>query len=548
MSAICCGCLNRGRKMIQIRERSARNCLIQIISEIPMAYQENLRLCYECAALLVKFASFKEQVMRSYRDYNDFITNPLQPIQPISRLQAKKLHDLSNEQTDVYEDPPEVKSEEPEVEVKNVYKIESLKTRNMQETREYTQVELTGDEIEEERRLLENGEDYVNAMFRCEKCIATFPNSEDLEDHTTNKHLLNASNYKCSICQCTFATEFSYNYHTNKHTTRYECSVCKQRFVNKRDAARHYSITHCVGMDVEVKNNDEDTNESRGQDGIQHPCEFCPKTFKWKTSLRKHLETHSIENGQKRKPYCTPCRLSFTTTSNLQKHVRTSSKHQIQLKLRKLKEMNSSHEKQENIKEKINEIKSSVNNSRHQFPCNQCDKRFLWRGNLLRHLQSHLAKAKGDLVCEPCNRTFSSIATYQQHMKISKKHATENDFKFMCSDCGKRFPTKSRLRDHINWEHLKNYVYTCDECQKVFKTSNSVYLHKQAVHRKDVIEHLCDHCGKPFPNGAKLRAHILGAHGVSEHACGRCGASFAWHSCLSRHVRQKHRGGRVNGD
>ncbi|OWR50565.1 zinc finger protein 57 isoform 1 [Danaus plexippus plexippus] len=442
---------------------------------LQMAYQENLRLCYECAALLVKFASFKEQVMRSYRDYNDFITNPLQPIQPISRLQAKKLHDLSNGQTDVYEDPPEVKSEETEVEVKNVYKIESLKTRNMQETREYTQVELTGDEIEEERRLLEMGEDYVNAMFRCEKCIATFPNSEDLEDHTTNKHLLNASNYKCSICQCTFATEFSYNYHTNKHTTRYECSVCKQRFVNKRDAARHYSITHCVGMDVEVKNNDEDNNESRGQDGIQHPCEFCPKTFKWKTSLRKHLETHSIENGQKRKPYCTPCRLSFTTTSNLQKHVRTSSKHQIQLKLRKLKEMNSSHEKQENIKEKINEIKSSVNNSRHQFPCNQCDKRFLWRGNLLRHLQSHLAKL-------------------------------------------------------------------------VFKTSNSVYLHKQAVHRKDVIEHLCDHCGKPFPNGAKLRAHILGAHGVSEHACGRCGASFAWHSCLSRHVRQKHRGGRVNGD
>jgi hypothetical protein len=38
-------------------------------------------------------------------------------------------------------------------------------------------------------------------------------------------------------------------------------------------------------------------------------------------------------------------------------------------------------------------------------------------------------RANGDLVCEPCNRTFSSIATYKQHMKISKKHVSENDFK-----------------------------------------------------------------------------------------------------------------------
>ncbi|CAH0757600.1 unnamed protein product [Diatraea saccharalis] len=79
-------------------------------------------------------------------------------------------------------------------------------------------------------------------------------------------------------------------------------------------------------MLVEREDEKQDARES-------FPCEFCDKIFRWKTSLRKHIEMHRIETGQKRKPYCEPCRLSFSTTFNLQKHTRTSSKHKIQLKL-----------------------------------------------------------------------------------------------------------------------------------------------------------------------------------------------------------------------
>ncbi|CAH0730998.1 unnamed protein product, partial [Brenthis ino] len=565
-SKLCCGCLHYGRKMIKIDYEYDIKCFSQIISEIPMLHTNTLLfLCYECAALLKKFTKFKLQVRTSYKCFYDYALENFKYTYPLPRLQTKQLYNLctpetptDNEDTIIdiiqteieeynpIEDEREFSDDEPLIKIKKKKRKNGVKTQKSDS--EYIEIELNQAEIEEERRIFSMKEDYINAMFRCEKCIMSFPNADDLSDHIRIKHEMHSSKYKCSICECSFSTEVSYNYHTHKHTHRYQCNVCSERFVNKRAVLKHYNIVHCFGTNVdydfEKKNENDEQNENKNDQTIStqeqiFPCEFCGKTFKWRTSLRKHLETHRIEAGEKRKPYCAPCRISFTTTSNLQKHVRTSSKHQIQLKLRKLTE--TIPDLTTTDKRKAHqEILSTVNKSRHQFACTQCDKRFLWRGNLLRHLHSHAAKAKGDLVCKPCNKTFSSIATYQQHMKISKKHVSENDFKFMCSDCGKRFPTKSRLRDHINWEHLKNFVYSCDECHKVFKTSNSVYLHKQ-VHRKDTVQHLCDHCGKPFPNHAKLRSHMLGQHGGAAHACAHCGARFAWHSCLSRHVRHKHR-------
>ncbi|XP_068627393.1 zinc finger protein 57-like [Battus philenor] len=421
----------------------------------------------------------------------------------------------------------------------------------------YKEVELTDKELKEERRVLAAKDDYVNAMYKCENCILAFPNADDLKDHFSLKHELNASNFKCEVCCCTFAREISYNYHIKKHRRRFRCIVCRNNFNSKLGASKHYNFVHSqsidhsydvnVTLDVKTDAQDETQMTASGEEPASFPCELCDKSFRWKTSLRKHLELHRIETGQKRKPYCETCSLSFTTTSNLQKHVKTSSKHKIQLKLRKLRESaedEGSAEKQHSI---IEQIIHSVNKEREMFPCPQCDKKFQWRGNLARHLHSHAARAKGDLVCTPCNRTFSSKATYEQHMRISMKHVSENDFKYMCSECGKRFSNKTRLRDHVMWDHLKNFIYKCAQCQKVFKSNTSLYLHKQNVHQKDQAGHLCQHCGKSFPNQAKLRAHVAGMHGrEGPYRCSACGARFSWHSCLSRHVRRCTASGTTN--
>ncbi|KAJ8706576.1 hypothetical protein PYW07_012654 [Mythimna separata] len=639
---------------------------MQIISDLAFSEADSipLWLCWECDARMIGFTKFKLQVRTSYSLFYDYVkqnTN-LSKLQPAQRLTTHKLHNFtlqnneqqqqpfqiittenneqpeSPENIDVYTNTGDSNSED-EKPVMSLAKkqkrvnriilggIKKKKKRKRKEVELYKEIELSTEDLKEERRLAMMKEDYVNAMFRCERCILSFPNAEDLKDHVSVKHELNAINFKCAICECTFSSEVSYNYHTNKHRRRYECATCAERCASKRAVLKHYEMSHYHGSEVSYnyhtnkhrrryecatcaercaskravlkhyemshyhgpsieidvqshqQQNGGTTDDAEGteengtrQSSATFSCEFCEKSFRWKASLRKHVETHRIETGQKRKPYCEPCRLSFTNTSNLQKHVKTSSKHQIQLKLRKLTESlpedSSNPEKHQQF---IDQIKCSVNSAKEKFPCPQCDKKFQWRGNLLRHLNSHVASAKekypcpqcdkkfqwrgnllrhlnshvaranGELVCEPCNRTFSSIATYKQHMKISRKHVSENDFKYMCSDCGKRFANKTRLKDHVDWEHLKNYVHTCPVCQKVFKSHTSLYLHKQVVHKKDNAEHLCDHCGKPFPNQAKLRCHMMALHSsTSAYKCNTCGARFSWLSCLSRHNKKLH--------
>ncbi|CAK1553191.1 unnamed protein product [Leptosia nina] len=401
----------------------------------------------------------------------------------------------------------------------------------------YTEFELSKEEIKDERQQHILSDEYVNAMFKCDLCATTYTNTEDLDEHITKKHDVK-SRYICPICKCGFNSTISFKYHINRHKIRYECNICCTRFIYKREVIKHHNMVHYLGDEISNENeesqNVQDAQTSEKQNVFV--CDTCTKVFRWKPSLKKHLERHSIESGQKRKPFCEPCNLYFSATANLRRHVRTSSKHQIQLKLRKLKDTN-----EEDKSVAIKQICSSVNSSRQTFCCPQCDKKFQWYGNLMRHMRGHKAKESGELVCVPCNQSFSSIATYQQHMAISKKHVSENDCKYMCSDCGKRFADKSRLKDHINWDHLKNYVYTCTVCQKSFKTRNTLYVHKQ-VHQKDTIEHLCDHCGKHFPSRSKLRTHIRMAHSaVASYKCSSCGANFAWPSCLSRHMRRRHK-------
>ncbi|CAH2083261.1 unnamed protein product [Euphydryas editha] len=183
-----------------------------------------------------------------------------------------------------------------------------------------------------------------------------------------------------------------------------------------------------------------------------------------------------------------------------------------------------------------------LHKGQNRYPCPRCGKVYQWKSNLGRHMRSHKARDSGELHCLACDKRFASVATYRQHLRVSRRHVAETDFTFMCNECGKKFVNKTRLRDHIDWEHLNKIKFRCQLCNKPFKCHTSLYVHMQNVHRnKEKKDNLCHVCGKSYQNAAKLKYHIVAMHtSETPYSCEQCSAAFGWYSSLYRHVREVH--------
>ncbi|CAH0731244.1 unnamed protein product, partial [Brenthis ino] len=255
--------------------------------------------------------------------------------------------------------------------------------------------------------------------------------------------------------------------------------------------------------------------------------------------------------GSKREFVCQQCGEGFTSEEEMEKHVEKAHV-QIPLKQNGVKKKTKEQLPEKPQCVECGKIFSSkktyryhlnvLHKGQNRYPCPRCGKVYQWKSNLGRHLRTHKARDAGELHCGACDKRFASVATFRQHLRVSRRHVSETDFTFMCNECGKKFVNKTRLRDHIDWEHLHNIKFRCQLCDKPFKCHTSLYVHMQNVHRnKEKKDNLCHVCGKSYQNAAKLKYHIVAMHTrETPYACAHCGAAFGWYSSLYRHVREVH--------
>lgn len=52
----------------------------------------------------------------------------------------------------------------------------------------YYEVKLSQEEVQKEREKIKISDEYVNAMFKCDLCVTTFTNKEDVVEHVGEKH------------------------------------------------------------------------------------------------------------------------------------------------------------------------------------------------------------------------------------------------------------------------------------------------------------------------------------------------------------------------
>ena len=156
------------------------------------------------------------------------------------------------------------------------------------------------------------------------------------------------------------------------------------------------------------------------------------------------------------------------------------------------------------MKEKHGTTEESFNIS-----CCICQKKFLLRNNLLKHLRNVHNQGDGE--------------------------------KHICPTCGKQFYYKDDLRNHLQI-HIGDLKFKCTEenCDKAYSTLKALKKHKKLTHELDIESVTCKVCNKQLSTKFKLKAHMLVHSNAKPFSCTHCSETFKEKRNVVKHIKLKH--------
>ncbi|KAL1928231.1 hypothetical protein VTP01DRAFT_3147 [Rhizomucor pusillus] len=90
------------------------------------------------------------------------------------------------------------------------------------------------------------------------------------------------------------------------------------------------------------------------------------------------------------------------------------------------------------------------------------------------------SKAKHTYECTypDCGRVYSYPFSLYAHQR------NEHPFELSCKECDERFPTRERVKEHVNLKHKPSYRFQCNVCHSKFKTQKNLKNHRRYVNCK----------------------------------------------------------------
>ncbi|XP_043993523.1 zinc finger protein 583-like [Gambusia affinis] len=153
------------------------------------------------------------------------------------------------------------------------------------------------------------------------------------------------------------------------------------------------------------------------------------------------------------------------------------------------------------------------------------------------------------LQCFHCLIIFKDLKSKERHIKRNhrdeyKRHLQQNNTLFMCYKCNSSFSTTAELSQHQPTHFTEEKPFSCSLCQERFSTFTELNQHR----RKDCGERrfLCVDCGARFPVPFRLRKHRIAMHPEKEAAaedidmfqCCKCGVVFQTEDELLQHQEE----------
>ncbi|XP_063722939.1 zinc finger protein 345-like isoform X3 [Symsagittifera roscoffensis] len=234
-------------------------------------------------------------------------------------------------------------------------------------------------------------------------------------------------------------------------------------------------------------------------------CKTCLVHFATETHLKEHEKVHECE-----KPFaCRICNESFATTSELTVHAAKHEQYQCKI-------CNMMFPSSAQCTDHVNRVHMMGLSVDDVFFSNPNSKQ--QRG-----------KKWSNRTCNLCNRTFTTAASFQVHVKLH-----ENETSFTCPVCLRQFKLENYLKRHMLM-HARSREFNCHYCGKQFRLKSNLDEHVR-IHTGE-RPYRCDYCNLTFTQNSTLRRHLVIHTGQRVHECGVCGKAFARPNQLTIHER-----------
>ena len=427
----------------------------------------------------------------------------------------------------------------------------------------------------------------------CKLCDWQFPTKERLSSHKKRVHLKEMDAFdrdidreemihECFHCTKKFFSEISMKFHrrklhpknvsqsvksiSDKLSQRF-CNLCHVDFKTFQRLLSHQQKFH--------KNHSEYLHREILKAELKFDCNECDKKFVAKDILIRHQRSHLYEKYtflkeesflKKLKRYkCKLCYFQFREFSKLAEHFDKVHANDQELLRKSLRE-------EDLIQTCVECNLRFVNFSLLMY---HIGKRHVSRAEIIHIGEGKLKLEKNEKLCRLCHIKFQNPKFLRGH--IRKVHITEldafledlkeEDLKFGCSTCSKKFYTQNTLDFHLKRSHTQRSQESkksgsyCKLCYYNLQSSSHLQIHKQRVHTSEEereafnvklepssLKSKCRYCPEAFLTTNILVRHIVRCHKAEreqqELQCEFCQKSFRWKSNgrwrLKEHMKTVH--------
>jgi hypothetical protein len=165
----------------------------------------------------------------------------------------------------------------------------------------------------ESERIFSEETNQKEKAYKCYLCKKMFKEHGLLKKHLQvhNKIL-----YKCGACDKLYSTMAALRKHIVVHTSDgpFKCNMCPKEFEQYSDLTEHQKC------------------HAAKRDERKYVCEVCGKRFRYRLSVRKHMELHNTADGKAPLFQCEICTKKFRHFSSLSRHKKSHEMQTFEMK------------------------------------------------------------------------------------------------------------------------------------------------------------------------------------------------------------------------